>query len=206
MARPSAAHEGTAPRPASPPPVTYSWTNRVASEAEALSMRIIPVLDVQYGRGRPRPWPATAPIIAPCGRSCTRAPTRSASPAPIATCWACATSTSPTSTPSPAAPPALPLYREIAALGMASGSTPGVRVAEGVAPLIASGVSPVVAGLETVRGPAARPDRRAAPAPIAWCSASTSATACRWSRPPRRGAPRTRARSRRWPSRAGSAA
>ncbi len=51
------------------------------------------------------------------------------------------------------APPALPVYRAVAALGMASWIDAGLRDGDSVCPLLDSGASTLVAGLETLRGP-----------------------------------------------------
>lgn len=53
------------------------------------------------------------------------------------------------------APPALDLFGDLAALGLAAWVDAGVREAVDVAPLLASGVGTVVLGLETLRGPEA---------------------------------------------------
>ena len=52
-------------------------------------------------------------------------------------------------------PPALPLLRAIADLGMAARIDAGIRSSEAAAPLLDAGASEVVAGLETLEGPKA---------------------------------------------------
>ena len=53
MARPSAAHEAGKAEPASPPPVTHSWTKKVRAVSRAMAkipFQVIPVLDILNGQ------------------------------------------------------------------------------------------------------------------------------------------------------------
>ncbi len=57
------------------------------------------------------------------------------------------------------APPALRLYRQLADLGLSLWVDAGLRDDELVPPLLASGASTLIAGLETLRGPGALTDK-----------------------------------------------
>ena len=107
----------------------------------------------QSGTGGACRSAVTASIISRCERGCTRIPSRLASPARFATSSTSARFTSPISTPSPVGRQAVLFIGPLPSLGLGLWVDAGVRDRTALAPLLAAGVSSLVVGLETVRGP-----------------------------------------------------
>jgi phosphoribosylformimino-5-aminoimidazole carboxamide ribotide isomerase len=166
MACPSAAQDAGKGRPASPPPVTHSWTRIVvvllvvdvdvvpAGASLLMSIRLIPVLDLKAGRAvhavggdrghyqplRTRLHPGPDQIGVARGFR----DTLGLREVYLADLDAIAGSA-----------PDHALYRAIRSLGLDLWVDAGIRDRTGLVPPLDSEVSSIVAGLETVRGPAA---------------------------------------------------